>query len=195
MLFIGYFEGIDSQRGIGWRCADSLSLRSFLGVSWTEATPMHASMTVIRQRLPEIVFDQVFVFALGMLEQKGVLRGKSIAVDATTLEANAAMKSVVRKDNGQDWKAGLRTLAQAEGIANPSAADLIRLDRKRTDKKLPTRTGKTLPIPTAASPKSKTAPRIWPTKPNTRWIWPAKPSWPRRSPMPTSPMCRARRRW
>lgn len=136
MLFIGYFEGIDSQRGIAWRCADSLSLRTFLGVSWTEATPVHASMTIIRQRLPESVYDKVFVFALGLLEEKGVLRGKTLAIDATTLEANAAMKTIVRKDTGEDWKKYLRALAQAEGMENPSDEDLRRLDRKRKDKKV-----------------------------------------------------------
>ncbi len=87
MLFIGYFEGLDSPRGIAWRCADRFSLRTFLGVRWTEATPVHASMTIIRQRLPESVYDQVFVFALGLLEAKGVLRGKTLALDATTLES------------------------------------------------------------------------------------------------------------
>jgi transposase len=104
MLFIGYSEGLDSQRGIAWRCADSLGLRSFLGVTLTEATPVHASMTIIRQRLPESVFDKVFVFVLGLLEQEGLLRGKAVAIDATTLEANAAMRSIVRKDIGEDWK-------------------------------------------------------------------------------------------
>jgi transposase len=136
MLFIGYFEGIDSQRGIAWRCADSLALRRFLGVSWTEDTPVHASMTIIRQRLSESVFDKVFVFVLGLLEQKGLLRGKTIALDATTLEANAAMKSIVRKDTGEDWKEYLRGLARAEGIEHPSDEDLRRLDRKRPNKKV-----------------------------------------------------------
>jgi transposase len=136
MLFIGYFEGLDSQRGIAWRCADSLGLRSFLGVGLTEETPVHASMTIIRQRLPGSVFDQVFVFVLNLLEEKGVLRGKSVAIDATTLEANAAMKSIVRKDTGEDWKEYLRGLARAEGIENPTEEDLRRLDRGRQDKKV-----------------------------------------------------------
>lgn len=136
MLFVGYFEGLDSQRGIAWRCADSLALRSFLGLVLTEATPVHASMTVIRKRLPERVFDRVFVFLLSLLEQQGLLRGKSVAIDATTLEANAAMKSIVRKDTGEDWKQYLQGLAQAEGIANPTEEDLRRLDRTRTDKKV-----------------------------------------------------------
>ena len=84
MVFVGYFEGLDSQRGIAWRCADSMALRGFLGLDPTEATPVHASMSVIRQRLPEIVFDQVFQFVLGLLEKKQLLRGKTLGIDATT---------------------------------------------------------------------------------------------------------------
>ena len=136
MLFIGYFEGLDSQRGIAWRCADSLALRSFLGVGLTEATPVHASMTIIRQRLPELVFDKVFRFVLGLLAKHGLLRGKTLGIDATTLEANAAMKSIVRRDSGADWQAYLRGLAKAEGIENPTAEDLRRLDQGRNDKKV-----------------------------------------------------------
>jgi transposase len=136
MLLIGYFEGLDSQRGIAWRCADSLGLRAFLGFRLTEETPVHASMTIIRQRLPESVFDQVFVLVLKLLEQKGLLRGKAVAIDATTLEANAAMKSIVRKDTGEDWKEYLRGLAKAEGLENPTEEDLRRLDRGRKDKKV-----------------------------------------------------------
>ena len=136
MLLIGYFEGLDSQRGIAWRCADSLALRTFLGIAITEETPVHASMTIIRQRLPEPVYDKVFVFVLRLLEQQGLLRGKTVAIDATTLEANAAMKSIVRKDTGQDWKQYLQGLAKAEGIDNPTDQDLRRLDRARKDKKV-----------------------------------------------------------
>src|SRR5271155_4141828 len=136
MLLIGYFEGLDSQRGIAWRCADSLALRTFLGIAITEDTPVHASMTIIRQRLPESVFDKVFVFVLSLLEDQGLLRGKTVAIDATTLEANAAMKSIVRKDTGEDWKQYLRGLAQAEGLENPTEEDLRRLDRGRKDKKV-----------------------------------------------------------
>jgi transposase len=136
MLLIGYFEGLDSQRGIAWRCADSLALRTFLGFAITEDTPVHVTMTMIRKRLPESVYDKVFVFVLGMLEAKGVLRGKAVAIDATTLEANAAMKSIVRKDSGEDWKQYLQGLAKAEGIESPTEEDLRRLDRGRTDKKV-----------------------------------------------------------
>jgi hypothetical protein len=93
-------------------------------------------MTIIRQRLPESVFDKVFVFVLSLLEQQGLLRGKAVAIDATTLEANAAMKSIVRKDTGEDWKQYLQGLAKAEGIQNPTEADLRRLDRARKDKRV-----------------------------------------------------------
>jgi len=136
MLLIGYFEGLDSQRGIAWRCADSLGLRAFLGIGLSEATPVHASMTIIRRRLPELVFDKMFVFVLSLLEKQGLVRGKSVAIDATTLEANAAMKSIVRKDTGEDWKDYLQGLAKAEGIENPTEEDLRRLDRRRQDKKV-----------------------------------------------------------
>ena len=136
MLLIGYFEGLDSQRGIAWRCADSLALRTFLGFAITEDTPVHVTMTMIRKRLPESVYDQVFVFVLGMLEEKGLLRGKAVAIDATTVEANAAMKSIVRKDTGEDWKQYLQGLAKAEGMESPTEVDLRRLDRRRTDKKV-----------------------------------------------------------
>lgn len=136
MLFIGYFEGIDSQRGIAWRCADSLALRAFLGIALTEPTPVHATLSVIRQRLPEDVFDEVFTFVLGLLEQRGLLQGRTLGIDATTLEANAAMKSIVRKDTGADWKEYLRGLARAEGIENPTEEELRRLDRGRKGKKV-----------------------------------------------------------
>ncbi len=139
MLLVGYFEGLDSQRGIAWRCADSLALRTFLGVALTEATPVHASMTIIRQRLPGRVFDAVFRWVLALLKEKDVVRGRTLGVDATTLEANAAMKTIVRKDTGADWREYLRELARAEGMENPTEEDLRRLDRKRADKKVSNR--------------------------------------------------------
>jgi transposase len=134
MLFVGYFEGLSSQRGIAWRCADSLSLRSFLGIALTKDTPEHSSMTRIRKRLPEEVFEKVFTFVLKVAVEYGLLKGKTIAVDATTLEANAAMKSLVRRDTGEDWKAYVRRLAEAEGIENPTDEELRRFDRKRKKK-------------------------------------------------------------
>jgi transposase len=136
MLFIGYFEGIDSQRGIAWRCADSRSLQAFLGFLPNEATPDHSSLTKVRQRLPEVVHEQVFAFVLQIAEAKGLLKGKTVAVDATTLEANAAMKAIRRKDTGDDWKAYLKKLAAEAGIDNPTDEELRRFDRQRKNKKV-----------------------------------------------------------
>jgi transposase len=135
MLFIGYFEGLDSQRGIAWRCSDSLSLRSFLGLKPTESTPDHSSLTVIRQRLPKELIEQVFSFVLTMAFEKKLLKGKAIGVDATTLEANAAMKSIVRRDGGGTWKAYLTKLANEAGIKDPTDDQLRQFDRKRKGKK------------------------------------------------------------
>jgi len=134
MLFVGYFEGLDSQRAIAWRCSDSLSLRAFLGVPLSETTPDHSSLTKIRQRLPLEMHEQVFAFVLGIAHQKKLLRGKTVAVDATTLEANAAMKSIVRKDTGEDWKVYLKRLMAEEGIENPTDEEIRRFDKKRKKK-------------------------------------------------------------
>src|SRR5262245_50599139 len=136
MLFVGYFEGIDSQRGIAWRCADSRSLQAFLGYLPTETTPEHSSLTKARQRLPEVVHEQVFAFVLQIADAKGLLKGKTVAVDATTLEANAAMKTIRRKDTGDDWKAYLKKLAAEAGIEGPTDEELRRFDRQRQDKKV-----------------------------------------------------------
>jgi transposase len=135
MLFVGYFEGIDSQRGIAWRCSDSMSLRSFLGLLPTEASPDHSSLTVIRKRLPKELIDQVFSFVLKLAFEKKLLKGKTVGVDSTTLEANAAMKSIVRRDGGDTWKQYLTKLAKEAGIEDPTDAELRRFDRKRKGKK------------------------------------------------------------
>jgi transposase len=134
MLFVGYFEGLDSQRGIAWRCADSLSLRAFLAIPSTEASPDHSSLTKIRQRLPEVAHEQVFARVLAIAHEKKLLKGKTVGVDSTTLEANAAMRAIVRKDAGEDYKAYLKRLATDAGIENPSDEELVRFDRKRKDK-------------------------------------------------------------
>ena len=134
MLLVGYFEGIDSQRGIAWRCCDSLSLRSFLGVPLGEDTPDHSSLTRIRQRLPLEVHEQVFVFVLKLAHDHKLLRGKTVAVDSTTLEANAAMKSIVRKDTGEDYKKYLKRLLAEEGVENATDEEARRFDRKRKKK-------------------------------------------------------------
>jgi transposase len=131
MLFVGYFEGITSQRGIAWRCQDSLSIRDFLGLGSTERSPDHSTMTVIRKRLPFEIFETVFRFVLECAQEHGLLKGKTVAVDATFLEASAAMKSIVRRDTGENWGEYIRRLAEEEGVENPSDDDARRLDRKR----------------------------------------------------------------
>ena len=136
MLFVGYFEGLESQRGIAWRCADSLALKAFLGCGLTDSTPEHSSLTVIRKRLPELVHEQVFTLVLKLAHEKKLLAGRRAGIDATLLEANAAMKSIVRKDTGEDWKAWLRKLAQEAGIEDPSDDDLKKFDQGRKDKKV-----------------------------------------------------------
>jgi transposase len=134
MLFVGYFEGMTSQRGIAWRCQDSLSIRDFLGLGPSERSPDHSSLTVIRKRLPFEVFDEVFRFVLECAQEHGLLKGKTVAVDATFLEANAAMKSIVRRDTGENWGEYIKRLAEEEGVEDPSDDDARRLDRKRKKK-------------------------------------------------------------
>ena len=136
MILVGYFEGIASQRGIAWRCSDSRSLADFLGVPANESTPDHSSMSRVHERLPLEVHEEVFVFVLKIAADKKLLKGKTVAVDSTTLEANAAMKSIERKDSGEDWKAYLTRLAQEAGIENPTDEDLRRFDKNRKGKKV-----------------------------------------------------------
>jgi transposase len=138
MLLIGYFEGIDSQRGIAWRCADSLSLRAFLSIPLDKGAPDHSTMTKTRQRLPAEVFEEVFQFVLGIAAAKELIAGKTVGVDSTTLEANAAMKSIVRRDTGEDWKEYVTRLMREEGVIGaeeqPSDEEIRRFDKKRKNK-------------------------------------------------------------
>ena len=140
MLLVGYFEGLGSQRGIAWRCADSLSLREFLGVPLAEETPDHSSLTRVRDRLPLSVHVAVFQFVLRLADEHGLLKGKTVGVDATTLEADAAMKSIVRRDTGEDWQEYVRRLMQEAGQIEegeePTAEEIARFDRKRKNKKV-----------------------------------------------------------
>lgn len=134
MLFVGFFEGLDSERGIAWRCSDSLALRSFLGFDLSQATPDHSSLSRIRQRLDVETHQAVFAFVLKVLVEKGLLRGKTLGIDSTTLEANAALKSIVRRDDGTGYHDYLVSLAKSSGIETPTREDLARLDRKREKK-------------------------------------------------------------
>lgn len=140
MLLVGYFENIDSQRGIAWRCSDSLSLRSFLGIPLDRGTPDHSTLTNTRKRLPKEVFDEVFQFVLGIAEAKSLIAGKTVGVDSTTLEANAAMKSIVRRDTGEDWAAFVTRLMREEGVIGadeePTDEERRRFDKNRKGKKV-----------------------------------------------------------
>lgn len=135
LLMIGYFEGIESERGIAWRVSDSLTLRDFLGLPLTEATPDHSTISRNRRLLPEETHRALFRWVLKRLAEQGLLKGKTIGIDATTLEANAALKSIVRRDNGESYQDYLRGLAKAEGIEQPTAAELARFDRKRKQRR------------------------------------------------------------
>ena len=134
MLLLGYFEGIDSERGIAWRVADSLSLREFLGFNVTEETPDHSTLSRTRRLLPPETHKAVFRWFVKVLGEEGLLDGQTIAIDATTLEANAAMRSIQRRDDGRKYEEYLKDLAKADGIENPTREQLARLDRKRKKK-------------------------------------------------------------
>src|SRR6059058_4895454 len=136
MLLVGYFEGIDSERGLEWRCADSLSLREFLRLGERERVPDHSWLSRTRSRLPLEVHDQVFTWVLERLAEQGLIKGERIGVDASTLEANAALRAIVRRDNGEGYREMLTRMAQESGIETPTAEDLIRLDRQRRGKTL-----------------------------------------------------------
>jgi transposase len=134
IMMIGFFEGLDSERGIAWRLADSLTLRQFLSIGWDEKTPDHVTISRTRRLIPAATHQRIFSFVLEQLAQAGLLKGKTIGVDSTTLEANAAMKSIVRRDTGESYLAYLKRLAEAEGIDAQDAAALLRMDRKRKKK-------------------------------------------------------------
>src|ERR1700684_242320 len=130
-LLLGYFEGIDSERGIAWQLADSLGLRRFVGIGLDEETPDHTTISRTRRLIDVETHREVFGWVLGVLADRGLVKGKRIAIDATTLEANAAMRSIVRRDTGESYEEFLRGLAKASGIETPNREDLARLDRKR----------------------------------------------------------------
>jgi transposase len=130
-LLIGYFEGIDSERGIAWRLADSLALRRFVGIGLEEKTPDHSTISRTRRLMDVETHREVFAWALAVVADHGLLKGKRIAIDATTLEANAAMRSIVRRDSGESYEEFLVGLAKASGMETPTREELTRLDRKR----------------------------------------------------------------
>ena len=134
MLLVGYLEGFGSERGIAWRCNDSLALRKFLGYDLTERTPEHSTLSKTRQRLSVEVHLAVFGWVLALLKASGLLRGKTLGIDSMTLEANAAMKSIVLRENGVSYPAFLESLAKESGIETPTREDLAKLDKNRKNK-------------------------------------------------------------
>ncbi len=134
LLLVGYFEGIGSERGIAWRAADSLALREFLGLKLSESPSDHSTISRTRRLIDVATHEAVFDWVLKRIGASGLLRGKTIGIDATTLEANAALRSIVRRDSEQGYEEFLMELAKASGIETPRREDLAKLDRKRTGK-------------------------------------------------------------
>ena len=134
LLLVGYFEGIDSERGIAWRAADSFGLRRFLGIGIDEQTPDHSTISRTRRLIDLETHRKVFFWILEVLRDRGLVKGKTVGIDATTLEANAAMRSIVRRDTGESYEEFLRGLARESGIETPTKEELARLDRKRKNK-------------------------------------------------------------
>jgi transposase len=136
MHLVGYFEGIGSERGLSWRCSDSLSLRDFLRLESRDRVPDHSWLSKTRSRLPHEVHQAIFDWVLAQIAEAGLVKGERIGVDASTMEANAALRNIVRRDTAEGYREMLERLAQESGIETPTAADLVRLDRKRKGKKL-----------------------------------------------------------
>jgi transposase len=134
MLMLGYFEKLDSEREIAWRCADSLALRAFLGYRVDEGTPDHSSLSRTRNRIDLETHQAVFDWVLKRLTEQGLLKGQTLGIDASTLEADAALKSIVRRDGGQNYREFLTELAKASGIETPTAEELAKFDRQRKGK-------------------------------------------------------------
>src|SRR5450432_1224675 len=134
LMLVGYFEGIDSERGIAWRVADSLGLRQYLGYGLDEPTPDHSTISRTRRLIDVETHRKIFFWVLGLLADRELVKGKRVGIDGTTLEANAAMRSIVRRDNGASYEEFLKELAKESGIATPTREDLARLDRKRKKK-------------------------------------------------------------
>jgi transposase len=136
MHMVGYFEGIASERGIAWRCSDSLALRDFLRLESREAVPDHSWLSKTRGRLPHELHETVFGWVLKLVAEHGLVRGKRIGVDASTMEANAALRTIVRREDGRTYREMLTQMAKESGITTPTASDLVRLDRTRKGKTL-----------------------------------------------------------
>lgn len=169
-LMLGYFEGIDSERGIAWRAADSLSMRDFLGIVSSKQPPDHSTISRTRRLIDLETHQAVFTWILGILDAAELIKGKTIGIDGTTLEANAAMRSIVRRDDGRGYTEFLRALAKVSGIETPTREDLARIDRKRK-KKGSNEDWVNPNDPDAEITKLKDGRTIWPTSRSTPWTW------------------------
>jgi len=136
MLMIGFFEGLESERAIAARCADSLSLRGFLGYALDEATPDHSSMSVIRQRLGSDCFAQVFALVLNALQRHGLLKGRHLGIDSSVIEANASLRSLTERNTAEGYWDYVQRLAREAGLQTSDGAALRSFDRKRAGKKM-----------------------------------------------------------
>ena len=136
MHMIGYFEGLDSERGIVWRCSDSRSLGDFPRLGKCDKVPDHSWLSKTRGRLPHEVHEKAFAFVLKLVAERGLVKGERIGVDVSTMEANAALRTIVRRDNGESYREMLTRMAKESSVETPTIDDLIRLDRKRKGKKL-----------------------------------------------------------
>ena len=167
LLLVGYFEGLDSERGIAWRAADSLAVRTFVGLGLDTAAPDHSTISRTRRLIALETHRAVFTWVQERLAAAGLLKGRTVAIDATTLEANAAMRSIVRRDTGETYQEFLTRLAAESGIKTPTRAALARLDRRR--KKRTSNTDWQNPAdPDAKITKMKDGRgRTWRTKPST----------------------------
>ncbi len=134
LLMVGYFEGIDSERGIAWRASDSLSIRSFVRIALDESIPDHSTISRTRRLIDVETHQAIFQWVLQILAETNLLKGNTIGVDATTLEANAALRSIVRRDTGEQYNEFLTRLAKESGIETPTREQLAKLDRKRSKK-------------------------------------------------------------
>src|SRR6266704_2534533 len=190
LLLIGYFEGIDSERGIAWRAQDSLALRRFLRVGLEESPPDHSTISRTRRLMDVETHREVFTWVLGVLAEKGLLKGKTLGIDATTLEANAALRTIVRRDTGEGYQEFLKRLAQESGIATPTREQLARLDRKRA-RKGSNEEWEHPHDPDARITKMKDGARTWRTKWSRRWTSAAERRWRSRCSRPTGAIRRA----
>jgi len=150
LLLVGYFEGIDSERGIAWRAADSLTLRRFLGYELHQGTPDHTTISRTRRLIDLETHRAVFGWVLKVLAEQGLLKGNTIAIDGTTLEANAALRSIVHRATGEAYNEFLQRLAAESGIETPTREQLAKMDRKRP-RKVPMTIGKARRIPIRGS--------------------------------------------